>query len=151
MSDTSEHSPVACVRAWHTLRAMHDQVSRELESALAACCSITSTELQAMVSIDASGVDGVRLTALCEQVNLSQPAVSRLVERLEARDLIDRQADESDRRGVLLRLTPEGRVLTQRASVVHAATVSAALGSMFASSEQERILAALQLQDDRNE
>ncbi|MCC6944666.1 MAG: MarR family transcriptional regulator [Thermomicrobiales bacterium] len=144
MSHDAEHTPVACIRAWHALREMHDRVSRQIEAALAACCALSSTELRALAVIQEHGVGGIRLTSLCQHTDLSQPAVSRLVERLEERGLIERHIDDLDRRSVLLRLSGEGETLTRRASEVHATTVSDALGTLLASEDQQRLLEALQ-------
>ena len=51
----------------------------------------------------------VRLTELNRHVLLSQPALSRLVDRLAERGLVERHADPADGRGVRLSLTAAGR------------------------------------------
>ncbi|MBO0807837.1 MAG: MarR family transcriptional regulator, partial [Actinobacteria bacterium] len=53
----------------------------------------------------------VRYGELNRHVLLSQPALSRLVDRLAARGLIQRRPDPADRRSVLLSLTGPGRAL----------------------------------------
>jgi DNA-binding MarR family transcriptional regulator len=52
-----------------------------------------------------------RLSDLGRHVLLSQPALSRLVDRLAERGLVERQADPADGRGVRLALTAAGRDL----------------------------------------
>ena len=47
----------------------------------------------------------IRLSELNRHVLLSQPALSRMVDRLAARGLVARQADPADGRGVRLSLT----------------------------------------------
>ena len=51
----------------------------------------------------------IRLTELNRHVLLSQPALSRMVDRLADRGLVSRTADPSDGRGVRLSLTADGR------------------------------------------
>ena len=51
---------------------------------------------------------GVRLTDLCELLQLQQTAVTELVKRSEQAGLIDRRPSAEDGRSTLLRLTAEG-------------------------------------------
>ena len=52
-----------------------------------------------------------RISELNRHVLLSQPALSRLIDRLTERGLVQRQADPADGRGVRLSLTDAGRAL----------------------------------------
>ena len=54
-----------------------------------------------------------RLGELQQGVLLSQPALSRLVDRLEARGLVARSSDQTDGRAVRVTLTPAGKELQQ--------------------------------------
>lgn len=54
-----------------------------------------------------------RLTALAEREAVSQPAMTGLVSRLEAAGLVERRADPSDGRAVLVELTVAGRALIE--------------------------------------
>lgn len=58
-------------------------------------------------SADTDG-HGVRLTDLCELLQLQQTAVTELVKRSEQAGLIDRRPSADDGRSTLLRLTAEG-------------------------------------------
>ncbi len=48
------------------------------------------------------------LSGLAEYQGVSLPTMSKLIQGLEARDLVTRERDSEDRRRVLLRLTPAG-------------------------------------------
>jgi len=48
-----------------------------------------------------------RITALAEREAVSQPAMTNLVQRLEAQRLVERAADPLDARATLARLSPE--------------------------------------------
>lgn len=49
--------------------------------------------------------------ALAQRLSLSAPSLTRILERLEARELVQRQPDEDDRRKVWVHLSPAGRDL----------------------------------------
>lgn len=57
--------------------------------------------------------DGLRITELRDDVLITQPGMSRLIARLEARGLVERSDDAADARARRIRLTPEG-AKTQR-------------------------------------
>jgi DNA-binding MarR family transcriptional regulator len=69
----------------------------------------------------------IRLTELNRHVLLSQPALSRMVDRLADRGFIDRQQDPADRRSVRLALTSAGREKQRRIGRRHARSVATAM------------------------
>ncbi|MGI5500604.1 MarR family winged helix-turn-helix transcriptional regulator [Lentzea sp. CA-135723] len=76
-----------------------------------------------------SKCDGpLRMSELNRHVLLSQPALSRMVERLVERGYVERCPDLGDRRGVRLSLTPAGRETQRRIGLPHARSVTRALG-----------------------
>ena len=69
----------------------------------------------------------VRMSELNRHVLLSQPALSRLVDRLAERGLVERCADPADGRGVRLSLTEAGRALHRAIGRRHARGVARAM------------------------
>ena len=69
----------------------------------------------------------VRLTELNRHVLLSQPALSRMVDRLVERGLVSRATDPRDGRGVRLALTAEGLVVQRRIGRRHGRSVAQAM------------------------
>jgi DNA-binding MarR family transcriptional regulator len=69
----------------------------------------------------------VRLSELNRHVLLSQPALSRLVDRLADRGLVERCADPADGRGILLSLTDAGRAMQRQIGRRHARGVARAM------------------------
>jgi DNA-binding MarR family transcriptional regulator len=69
----------------------------------------------------------IRISELNRHVLLSQPALSRLVDRLAERGLVGRQPDPADGRGVLLSLTGAGRAVQRRVGRGHARSVAQAM------------------------
>jgi DNA-binding MarR family transcriptional regulator len=77
----------------------------------------------------------LRLSDLNRHVLLSQPALSRLVDRLAERGLVERCADPADGRGVRLSLTEAGRVVQRRIGRQHARGVARAMTAGLTAAE----------------
>jgi DNA-binding MarR family transcriptional regulator len=71
--------------------------------------------------------DPINLSELNRHVLLSQPALSRLVDRMAERGLVERCADPADGRGVRLSLTEAGRSLQRQVGRKHARSVARAM------------------------
>lgn len=71
--------------------------------------------------------DGLRITGLGEDVLLTQPGMSRLVARLEARGLVERAQDPDDARACRIRLTDAGTDVQRRVGLSHARQVATAM------------------------
>ncbi len=82
---------------------------------------------------------GLRLGDLQDTVRLSQPALSRMAARLENRALLRRAGVPTDRRGVVLTITPAGQRTLRRAAAVHAETVQAALLDQLTPAEHDQL------------
>ncbi|MEU5085512.1 MarR family winged helix-turn-helix transcriptional regulator [Streptomyces sp. NPDC021356] len=79
--------------------------------------SLTLPQLRALVVLDTCGP--VKLVVLAATLGVNPSTALRMVERLEALDLVDRRTNPDNRREVVLSLTPGGhelvtRVLSQR-------------------------------------
>ena len=60
-----------------------------------------------------------RITTLAEREAVSQPAITNLVQRLEAQELVSRAADPADARASLISITPHGsEVLHERRALL---------------------------------
>lgn len=81
------------------------------------------------------GPGPLRLGDLNRHVLLSQPALSRLVDRLAERGLVERCADPADGRGVRLSLTDAGRVVQRRIGRRHARGVARAMTAGLTAAE----------------
>ena len=80
-----------------------------------------------------------RLGDLGRHVLLSQPALSRLVDRLAERGLIDRCADPADGRGVRLSLTAAGRAVQRDIARRHARDVARAMTAELTPAEMAQL------------
>ena len=71
--------------------------------------------------------DPINISELNRHVLLSQPALSRLVDRLAGRGLIQRRPDHNDGRSTRLALTAQGRALQHQVGRQHARGVARAM------------------------
>ena len=71
--------------------------------------------------------DPINLSELNRHVLLSQPALSRMVDRLADRGLVSRSTDPSDGRGIRLALTEEGLAVQRRIGRRHGRAVARAM------------------------
>lgn len=69
-------------------------------------------------------------TELQRQSLLTSGAMTNRIDRVEALGLVERRPDTADRRGVIVRLTPAGRALADKAIAVHFAKTAAVLGAL---------------------
>lgn len=81
----------------------------------------------------------VRMGELHRQVLLSQPALSRMVDRLVERGLVARRPDPADGRGVRLSLTDAGREIQRQIGRRHARSVARALTAELSSDELRQL------------
>lgn len=81
----------------------------------------------------------IRLGELHRNVLLSQPALSRLVERLTERGLVERAADPADGRGVRLSLTEAGRERQHRVGGRHAVSVARQVAGRLTEAEMRQL------------
>jgi DNA-binding MarR family transcriptional regulator len=79
---------------------------------------------------------GLPMAAVAEYVGMRPPALTRLVDRLVANNLVYRKIDVEDRRRVRILLTPRGKSLHRRL----AALVERSQAELFASSGDAELL-----------
>jgi len=68
-------------------------------------------EFEALLRLARTPGERLRMSDLAAQLRLSTSGVTRLVDRLSVRGLVEREACPSDRRGSFAALTPPGRAL----------------------------------------
>lgn len=111
--------------AWESLMTAHARLVRHLARA-DLWRGISMREYDVLYTLSKCGA-AVRQSELERHVLLSQPAISRLVDRLVDRGLVAKEVDPQDRRGVLLSLTQEGRGVQRRIGARHARDVARAV------------------------
>ena len=97
---------------------------------------ISMREYDVLYSL-AKGDHSKRLGELGRIVLLSQPALSRLVDRLIARGLVSRVPDPADARATLISLTTAGRELQQTVGRAHGVAVARSMAKALSNHELE--------------
>jgi DNA-binding MarR family transcriptional regulator len=82
----------------------------------------------------------LRLNELNDNVLLSQSSLSRLVDRLEKRGLVERQPAPNDGRGVLLKLTEDGAALQKEIGREHVRDIAELVAPALTAAEQRELL-----------
>ena len=111
--------------AWEALLSAHAVLMRQF-AAEDLWADVSMREYDVLYTLSKCP-EPVRVSELNHHVLLSQPALSRLVDRLAERGLIQRRPDPADGRGVLLSLTEAGRSVQRDIGRRHARGVARAM------------------------
>ncbi|TFC20116.1 MarR family transcriptional regulator [Cryobacterium algoritolerans] len=83
----------------------------------------------------------IRLRDLNEHVLLTQPSVSRLVDRLASRGYVHKLTDPTDGRGAIVELTQEGYDVFRRVALQHMDTITGRMGDALSNLELAQLTA----------
>jgi DNA-binding MarR family transcriptional regulator len=107
------------LRAWRALLYTYSLVVPALDRDLIAAQGLTLNQFEILTWLRRAGKRGIRMSDLASRVVLSPSGVTRAVDQLERKGLVERCAFEGDRRGNLATLTVEGRAALRKATIVH--------------------------------
>ena len=111
--------------AWEALLTAHASLMRQF-NAQDVWEDFTMKEYDVLYTLSKCP-NPIRLSELNRHVLLSQPALSRMVDRLADRGLVSRMTDPSDGRGVRLALTEDGLAVQRRIGRRHGRSVAHAM------------------------
>jgi DNA-binding MarR family transcriptional regulator len=114
-------------------------VMRKLQAA-PAFKNIALNEYDVLFTLSRCPSGWLRLNELNDHVLLSQSSLSRLVERLEKRGYVERMPAPDDGRGVLVRLTEDGRELQKQIGREHVRDIADLVGPALSTAEQRELL-----------
>jgi DNA-binding MarR family transcriptional regulator len=107
------------LKAWRTFLYAHAQVRRQLERELQAEQAMGLGEYDVLLILAYSDGRRMRMSELADRLALSRSGATRLVDRLEADQLVERVSCETDRRGQWAHLTQPGLDRLRTASPTH--------------------------------
>jgi DNA-binding MarR family transcriptional regulator len=125
-------------QAWESLFRAQSTIGQEL-TARDAWEDLVPREYGVLYALS-SVPGGLRMSELGEDVLLTQPGMSRLVARLEARGLVQRVPDPEDARAYRIRLTAAGVDMQRRIGRTHARHVAEAMTRNLDRGELEQLL-----------
>lgn len=120
----SSTPPIGDIGPWRGLVRVQGAVRRELDAALKAAEGISTWDYTVLRTLADAPKAGLRMTELARSTDYTPSGLTRLVERLERRGLIERRPSAEDRRGFVAALTPEGRTAFRRARKAHLAQIN---------------------------
>ncbi len=104
---------------WRTFLYAHAQVRRQLERELQAEQSMGLGEYEVLLVLAYSDERRMRMSELADELTLSRSGATRLIDRLEAGELVERVSCDTDRRGQWAQLTQAGYERLRSASPTH--------------------------------
>lgn len=122
------------MQAWVSFLHAHARILRQLAKELELADEVSLDTYDVLVQLSEAG-GALRHRDLLEHLVISQPGLSRKVERMETAGLVERQPDPQDGRGVLVKLTRAGRAALRSAARVHMAGIDREFGSRLTDDE----------------
>lgn len=140
MSTPSASSAVRlAAETWESLFRSQVAVMRKLQSG-PAFKALPVKEYDVLFTLSRCPSGRLRLNEINDKVLLSQSSLSRLVDRLEKRGLVERTTAPDDGRGVLLALTDAGRELQKTIGREHVRDIATLVAPALTADEQRELL-----------
>lgn len=131
-------------RAWRAFLYTYATVVPTLDRELVGALGLSLTQFEVLNRLRRAGTHGLRMSDLAARLVLSPSGVTRAVDQLERKGLVQRSVYQGDRRGSLATLTKEGRALLRRATTVHVQGLRAHFLTHMSRTELEQLVTALQ-------
>ncbi|MCC9203469.1 MarR family winged helix-turn-helix transcriptional regulator [Arthrobacter sp. zg-Y769] len=138
MHPTNDVTAKQAAEAWESLFRVQVGVMRRLQRD-PEFRELTMREYDVLFNLTRCPGGWIRLNELNEHLLISQPSLSRMVDRLQARGLVQRRPAEQDQRGVELALTEEGRAVQRRLGRIHVRGIHELLTPALDSAELDRL------------
>ena len=127
------------VTAWEALFRAQVSVMRHL-SAEFPTDELSLNEYDVLFNLSRQPRRQLRMKNLNRHLLLTQPSVSRLVDRLTTRGLLTKSHDQDDARGVNVTLTPAGFELFRRVARSHIKSIAERVGDTLSTTELETLI-----------
>jgi DNA-binding MarR family transcriptional regulator len=105
--------------AWQALLHAHHQITRVLDAELREEHGLTFGEYDVLLRLARALEGTLRMTELAQRVMISPSGLTRVVDGLERKKLVERGRDAQDARVVRTRLTEQGRDKVRKAAKTH--------------------------------
>jgi DNA-binding MarR family transcriptional regulator len=119
----------AAVAAWEALFRAQVSVLRQLNAEFPPG-DLSFNEYDVLFNLSRQPERQLRIRDLNSHLLLTQPSVSRLVDRLVAKDLVRKAPDPGDGRGTIVCLTDAGYEQFRQVAVTHAESIHRRMGAL---------------------
>lgn len=127
--------------AWIGMLETHKRLTRELEADLEAQFGLSLSGVEVLGRLAAADGRNLRLSVLATETGLSLSRISRIVDILESRELVERRTAVLDARAVEAHLTGGGLRIVREAQATHFAAVQARFFDEMSAAEIETLAA----------
>src|SRR3954454_23140850 len=127
--------------AWIGMLEAHKRLTRALDAEMEAQHGLSLSAVEVLGRLAAAPDRSLRLTALAGETGLSLSRVSRIVDTLEDRELVERHSCPGDARAVGAQLTDSGLKLVRAAQSAHFASVQERFFDQLSAREIETLAA----------
>ncbi len=111
------------VQAWESLFRAQHEVFEDIRTDFE-CSELSQAEYDVLLTVTRRRGMTARLRDVTSNMLISQPSVSRLVDRMVARGLLTKCADPEDGRGSLVTATEAGAIAFRRLATAHGNTIA---------------------------
>ena len=128
----------AAVNAWESLFRAQVTVLRQLSREFPTG-DISFNEYDVLFNLTRQEGRRLRIRDLSRHLLLTQPSVSRMVDRLVAKGLVTKESDPGDGRGTFVCLTDAGYALFRRVAVSHTESINRHVGAALSPDELRQL------------
>lgn len=126
---STTHGTDARLASFRAFLRAHARVTRQIERELQAEQGLALADYDLMAELSAAPGRRVRMGELAERLVLSRSGITRLVDRLQAKGLVQRHVCEGDRRGQWAAITDAGQARFRGARSTHMRCVARHFGN----------------------
>jgi DNA-binding MarR family transcriptional regulator len=134
VSESRRSDKATAVAAWEALFRAQVAVMRNLNTEFPGD-EISFNEYDVCFNLSTQPGRRCRMRDLTGHLLLTQPSVSRLVDRLASRGIVEKQPDPTDARGVIVALTAHGFDVYRAVAVQHAQSITQQVGAGLSDDE----------------
>ena len=127
----------AAVDAWESLFRAQVSVARHLSDTFPR--EVSFNEYDVLFNLSRQPERACRMRELTDRVLLTQPSISRLVDRLVARGWLVKHPDTADGRGTIVQMTDSGLAIYRNIARLHARAIEARFGSALDAEELHQL------------
>ena len=128
----------AAVEAWEALFRAQVRVLQQLTKEFPET-DISFNEYDVLFNLSKQDGHRLRIRDLSQHLLLTQPSVSRMVDRLVGKGLVSKESDPGDGRGTFVCLSETGYSLFRRVAVAHADSIDRLIGAALTLDELRQL------------
>jgi DNA-binding MarR family transcriptional regulator len=128
------------IDAWEALFRAQVSIMRTLNAEFPDD-QISFNEYDVLFNLSSRPERALRIRDLNKHLLLTQPSISRLVDRLTARGLVVKLSDPTDARGIIVKMTDRGYDVYRRVASAHGASIADRVGTRISAEEMHTLIA----------